>query len=70
MSGIDPIQYGALTEQVKALEKDVTELRADVKALLELANRSKGGFWMGMAIASSVGGVVGFLADHAAKIFK
>ena len=70
MSDIDPIQYGALTEQVKALEKDVTELRADVKALLELANRSKGGFWMGMAIASSVGGVVGFLADHAAKVFK
>lgn len=70
MSDIDPIQYGALTNQVASLERDVTELREDVKALLELANKSRGGFWMGMAIASSVGGVVGFLADHAAKVFK
>lgn len=70
MSDIDPIQYGALTAQVASLERDVNELREDVKALLELANRSKGGFWMGMAIASSVGGAVGFIADHFTRIFK
>ena len=70
MSDIDPIQYGALTEQVKALERDVNELRADVKELLELANKSRGGLWMGMAIASSLGGIVGFAADHFMKVFK
>lgn len=48
---IDPVQFGALTAQVKTLETQVEELRADVKALLELANKSKGGFWMGMAVA-------------------
>lgn len=61
---IDPVQFGALTAQVKTLETQVEELRADVKALLELANQSKGGFWMGMAVASSVGGVVGWVVSH------
>ncbi|MDE1998039.1 MAG: hypothetical protein KGI52_03815 [Burkholderiales bacterium] len=61
---IDPVQFGALTAQVKTLETQVEELRADVKALLELANQSKGGFWMGMAVASSVGGFVGWVVSH------
>lgn len=62
---INPVQFGALTAQVKTLETQVEELRADVKALLELANQSKGGFWMGMAVASSFGGVVGWIVSHA-----
>ncbi len=61
---IDPVQFGALTAQVKTLETQVEELRADVKALLELANQSKGGFWMGMVVASSVGGFVGWIVSH------
>jgi hypothetical protein len=64
MSEIDPVQYGALTAQVASLERDVAELRADMKTLLELANKSRGGLWMGMALASTFGGVVGFIADH------
>ncbi|MBX3605380.1 MAG: hypothetical protein KF788_08915 [Piscinibacter sp.] len=64
MSDFDPVQYGQLLERVDSLDEEVRELRRDVKALLELANKSRGGFWMGMAIASSVGGVVGFLVDH------
>jgi hypothetical protein len=42
-------------------------LSADVKALLELANKGKGGFWMGMTIASFMGGAITFLAD---KLWK
>lgn len=61
---INPVQFGALTAQVKTLETQVEELRADVKALLELANKSKGGFWMGMAVASSVGGFAGWVVSH------
>lgn len=64
MSDIDPIQFGVLTAQVQTLEKQVEDLRKDVKELLELANRSKGGFWMGMTIASSVGAVVSWVASH------
>lgn len=64
MSDIDPFQYGQLVAQVTALDQQVRDLRQDVKNLLELANKSKGGFWMGMAIASSMGGLVGLLTDH------
>lgn len=64
MTDIDPVQYGALTAQVANLEREVSELKADVRALLELANRSKGGFFAGMAIASALGGLVTFAADH------
>lgn len=58
---IDLIEYGALTAQVKTLTNTVAAMEADVKALLELANKSKGGFWVGMTIASIVGGVVSWL---------
>lgn len=62
MSDIDPIQFGALTAQVKTLETQVADLQKDMKTLLELANKSKGGLWAGMAIASAIGGVLGWLA--------
>ena len=64
MSEFDPIGYGELRAQVAALEKDVTELRSDVRTLLELANRSRGGLWVGMAIVSLGSAVVGWLANH------
>jgi predicted PurR-regulated permease PerM len=35
-----------------------------IEQLLELANKSKGGFWMGMTIASMVGGVVAWIVGH------
>lgn len=69
MSDIDPIQFGRLTAQVSTLENQVDDLQKDVKALLELANKSKGGFWMGMAVASSVGGIVSWFASQIG-IFK
>jgi hypothetical protein len=64
MTDIDPQQFGRLTAQVEALESQVGELQADMKSLLELANKSKGGFWMGMAIASAVGGMASFAVSH------
>ena len=64
MSDIDPIKFGLLIGQVKTLESQVDSLQADVKQLLELANKSKGGFWMGMTIASALGGLVSWFASH------
>ena len=61
---IDPIQYGALTAQVRSLEVDVAELRADVRTLLELANKSKGGLWAGMAIVSAASALVSWVVAH------
>jgi len=64
MSDIDPREFGRLEAEVKALQDEVSGLRDDVKELLELANKSKGGFWIGMAIASGVGGIVGAIAKE------
>ena len=67
MSDIDARDFGKLEAQVASLQTEVHELATDVKALLELANKSKGGFWMGMTIASIAGGVVTFFAGRLIK---
>jgi len=64
MSGIDARDFGKLEAQVEALQKEMHTLSADVKALLELANKSKGGLWIGMSLASFGGGIVTFIADR------
>lgn len=60
MNDINPVSYGKLIGKVESLETKVESLEKDIKELLELANRSKGGLWTGMVIASSVGGFIGY----------
>jgi hypothetical protein len=67
MDEVSAREFGRLEAQVEALQSEVRDLSRDVKCLLELANRSKGGFWMGMTIASLVGGGITFFMD---RIFK
>jgi hypothetical protein len=64
MSDIDARDFGKLEAQVEALQKEMHILSTDVKTLLEMANKSKGGLWAGMAIASFGGGLVTFIADR------
>ena len=63
MSDIDPVQYGMIIAKVNLMETKIDTMEKDIKELLELANKSKGGFWMGMTIASSVGCIVGFVVN-------
>ena len=58
MTEINPIEFGKMKQQIEQLQKGQDELRKDMKEMLALAERSKGGFWMGMAIASFIGGLV------------
>jgi hypothetical protein len=67
MSEVDARDFGKLEAQVESLQKEMHSLSQDVKALLELANKGKGGFWMGMTIASFMGGIVTFVADRVWK---
>ena len=67
MSDVDARDFGKLEAQVEALQKEMHDLSADVKSLLELANKSKGGLWVGMSLASFGGGVVTFIID---RVFK
>ena len=64
MAEIDARDFGRLEAQVDSLQLQVSQLSTDVKSLLELANKGKGGFWMGMTIASFMGGVITFIADR------
>ena len=62
MSEISPRDFGKLEAQVEALQTEVHAMREDIKAILEMANKSKGGMFVGMAIASIVGGIISFVA--------
>jgi hypothetical protein len=64
MNDVSAREFGRLEAQVEALQTEVHTLSKDVKCLLELANKSKGGFWMGMTIASFVGGGITFFMDR------
>jgi hypothetical protein len=64
MDEVSAREFGRLEAQVEALQNEVHSLSKDVKCLLELANKSKGGFWMGMTIASGVGGLFTFFIDR------
>jgi hypothetical protein len=61
---IDPVKYGVLWERVQQMDKKVDKMETQLEQLLELANKSKGGFWMGMTIASGVGGLVSWVISH------
>ena len=64
MGNIDPVEYGRLTAQVDNLTCKVESMESDIKELLALANKSKGGFWMGMTIASVAGGFFTWLLTY------
>lgn len=61
---IDPVKYGVLWQKVQDMDKKVDKMERQLEQLLELANRSKGGFWFGMAMASGLSGLIGFVASH------
>jgi len=68
MENIDPVEYGKLLATVQTLSNKVDTMESDIKTLLELANKSKGGFWMGMTVASIVGGFITWVANN--LVFK
>ncbi len=61
---IDLVKYGVLWERVTQMDKKIDKMEGQIAELLELANKGKGGFWMGMTIASSVGAAVAWVAGH------
>ena len=61
---IDPVKYGVLWERVQNMDKKMDKMEQQISELLELANKSKGGLWAGMAIASALGAVVTWVMAH------
>ena len=59
---IDLFKYGQLVAQVNAMEKKIDKLEIGMEELLALANKGRGGFWVGMMVVSAISSVIGFIA--------
>ena len=64
MIEVDPVKIGVMWQKVEAMEHEVSELRADVKELLAMANKGRGGFWVGMMVVSGISSLIGFIAHY------
>jgi len=64
MSEIDPVKIGVMWSKVEAMEKEVAEMRRDIKELLAMANKGRGGFWVGMMVVSGISSLIGFIAHY------
>ena len=64
MAEIDPIKVGVMWQKLETMEQEVSELRADVKTLLAMAERSKGGLWAGMMIVSAISSFIGYFSHY------
>ena len=63
MSDIDPVKVGVMWQKVESMEREMTEMRHDIKTLLAMAERSKGSLWALMGVASVVGGFITIVVD-------
>lgn len=70
-TNFDPVRYGVLWQKVEdyerrfdQMDKKMDKMEVQLEQLVGLANKSKGGFWMGMTIASFAGAVVSWFAGH------
>ena len=71
---IDPVKYGALYQKVQDYERrfdemsvKIDKMETSIDKLVEMANQSKGGFWMGMVAVSAFGSVIGYVANWIGK---
>jgi len=58
---VDMFKYGQLVAQVESLDKKVDQMDRDLKELLALANKGKGGMWAGMMFISAISSGIGYL---------
>jgi len=61
---IDPVKYGVLWQRVQEIDKKMDKMENQIDQLLTLANKSKGGLWVGMSIVSALAACVGFIVSH------
>jgi len=64
---IDMFKYGQLVAQVEAMEKKIDKLEDGMEQLLALANRGRGGFWVGMMVVSALSTLIGYVTSHMSK---
>ena len=63
MAEIDPVKYGVLWQKVEDMTKKVDKLEENMETLIALANKGRGGFWVGMTIVSAISSAVGYFSS-------
>lgn len=75
MAAIDPVQYGRLLASVEHQQRELHDLKnslgirmdemsVQITALLEMANKSKGGLWVGMGFAATLSSIATWFVSH------
>ena len=71
MADIDLVKYGALWQRVEeyerkfdSMERKIDKLESSIEKLVSMADKSKGGFWVGMMVVSGVSSLIGFLSHY------
>jgi hypothetical protein len=59
---IDLVKYGVLWNKVESMEAKIDKMEAQLETLIALANKGRGGFWMGMVFVSAISSVVGYVS--------
>lgn len=59
---IDLVKYGVLWQKVESMEAKIDKMEAQLETLVALANKGRGGFWMGMIFVSAVSSIMGYLS--------
>jgi hypothetical protein len=67
MSDIDLVKYGVLWQKVESMEAKIDKMETQLETLIELANKGRGGFWMGMALVSGVSSIFGYISHYWSK---
>ena len=63
-TNFDPVKYGVLWERVQVMDKKMDKMERQLEELVALANKSKGGLWFGMSMASAAGAAIGWITSH------
>lgn len=61
---MDAVQFGKMQAKVEQLEADMAELKQDMKIILELANKGKGGLLAGMTLVGLFSSAITWLITH------
>lgn len=63
-TNFDPVKYGVLWERVQVMDRKMDKMERQLEELVALANKSKGGLWFGMSMASAAGAAIGWITSH------
>jgi len=70
-SPIDLVKYGVLWQKVEdyekkfdSMERKIDKLESSIEKLVSMADKSRGGFWVGMMVVSGLSSFVGFVSHY------